>query len=62
MNIKKVRKIMLRDKILEVLQYKITEEYLTERVISGEKNRKETLTSVQNAIQEAEKQVEFLNR
>jgi len=53
---------MLREKEEEVLRYKITEDYLTERINGGDKGHKGNLNAIQNTIQELEILIDFLKR
>jgi len=62
MNIKKAKKIMLKEKEETLLRYKITEEYLIKRISEGEESKREELIIVQDDIREFENLIEFLRK
>jgi len=62
MNIKKVKRIILKQREQQLLEDKITEEYLIERINDGEKERRPALDALQKTIKEIEKQINFLKR
>lgn len=62
MNLKKTKQIMAKEKEAELLRYKATEEYLTEKINEGEKNRQGILSELQQTIEELEKQIKFFGR
>lgn len=53
---------MAKEKEAELLRYKATEEYLTEKINEGEKNRQGILSELQQTIEELEKQIKFFGR
>lgn len=60
---KKARKEMLEEKWAELLRYQITETFLVYRIEEHEETeRRQSLINVRSAIQELEKQVEFLKK
>lgn len=60
MDIKKTKKIMLREKEEMFLRYKVTEEYLVKRIPEGEEDKKEELIECRKTIKELENIIEFL--
>lgn len=53
---------MYKEKLVELLRYKILEEYLKERLGAGEKNREDELREVQKIIDELNKLLKFLKK
>lgn len=60
MDIKQTKKIMLKEKEELLLRYKVTEEYLVERISEGESAKKEELIECRKDIKELENIIEFL--
>jgi len=60
MNIKQIKKIMVKEKQEELLRYKITEEYLMSVITDEKKERRPELIEVQTIIVELESQINFL--
>jgi len=60
MNINKVRRTMLNEKIDERMRNQITADYLTDVINNGETKRRQTLDQVQKIIEELDKQIKFL--
>ena len=59
MDIKKQKKVMLNEKEILLSRYKITEEYLIERISEGE-DKKTDLIDCQKIIGELENIIKFL--